>query len=131
MEQDNELINLIMADKQLKDDPDRRQLYITYAGLFSSELVENIDLTSLELDDKYKTGNPSSWQKFLKHNVVKRFIDGFVDERSERNANKAIGVDVKTSDALKIKEQLEKKNNADDNSNIVVMFLPQKEYFDV
>lgn len=131
MEQDNELINLIMADKQLKDDPDRRQLYITYAGLFSSELVENIDLTSLELDDKYKTSNPSSWQKFLKFNIVKKFIDGFVDERSERNANKAIGVDAKTSDALKIKEQLEKKNNADDNSNIVVMFLPQKEYFDV
>jgi hypothetical protein len=129
---ENELSKLLLADKQLKEDPEKRQLYLTYAGLFMSNFSSNLDATSLELDEQYQTRNPSSWQKFLKYPVVKRFIDGFIDERSERTANKVIGTsEMKTRDALKVKEQAEIKQKGEDNSNIVVMFLPQKEYIDL
>ena len=128
---ENELSKLLLADKQLKENTDLRQLYLTYSGLFVSNLNENLDKTSLELDEEYQTRNPSSWQKFLRYPVVKKFIDGFIDERSERSANKAIGTDMKARDAIKVKEQVEQKQKGDDNSNILVMFLPQKEYIDL
>ena len=128
---ENELSKLLLADKQLKENTDLRQLYLTYSGLFVSNLNENLDKTSLELDEEYQTRNPSSWQKFLRYPVVKKFIDGFIDERSERSANKAIGTDMKARDAIKVKEQVEQKQKGDDNSNILVMFLPQKEYVDL
>ena len=130
-ENDTELSKLIFADKQLKEDPERRQLYLTYSGLFMSELQHNLDLTSLELDERYETRNPSSWQKFLKYPVVKKFIDGFIDERSERSANKSIGTDMKARDAIKVKEQVEQRQKGEDNAHIIVMFLPQKEYSDL
>lgn len=128
---DNTLIDLLLEDVQLKKDIEKRQLYVTYAGLYASELSENLDLTSLDLDEKYKTNNPHSWQKFLRFPVIKKFVDGFIDERSERLANKSIGENIKTSDALKIKEQIDNKNKGDDNANITVMFLPQKDYFEL
>ena len=129
---ENELNKLLLSDKQLKEEPEKRQLYLTYAGLFMSDLNNNLDATSLELDDRYTTRNPSSWQKFLKYPVVKKFIDGFIDERSERTANKTIGTsEMKTRDALKVKEQADLRQKGEDNSNIIVMFLPQKEYIDL
>ena len=127
----SELENLILSDGSLKKDHKKRSLFKTYAVLFSEDLVENLDLTSIELDDKYLTDNPVSWRQFLNHTSVKKYIDGFLNERAEKAAMKRMGagaVTLKANEALKIKEQIDSKKKGEDNSNIVVFLMPQKRY---
>jgi hypothetical protein len=127
-----DLIELIKNEKQVQNDEEKRQLYITYAGLFTSDLSENLYLTSIELDEKYGTKNANSWLRFLKLISVRLFIDGFVLEKQKQVANKAtVEGTINTGQAIKLREQIDKKDIGDDNSNIVVMFLPQKDYLDI
>jgi hypothetical protein len=127
-----DLIELIKNEKQVQNDEEKRQLYITYAGLFTSDLSENLYLTSIELDEKYGTKNANSWLRFLKLISVRSFIDGFVLEKQKQVANKAtVEGTINTGQAIKLREQIDKKDIGDDNSNIVVMFLPQKDYLDI
>jgi hypothetical protein len=127
-----DLIELIKNEKQVQNDEEKRQLYITYAGLFTSDLSENLYLTSIELDEKYGTKNANSWLRFLKLISVRSFIDGFVLEKQKQVANKAtVEGTINTGQAIKLREQIDKKDIVDDNSNIVVMFLPQKDYLDI
>ena len=123
------LSELLKTDPTLKDDPEKRMLYTSYASLFDSELIENLHFTSIELNDKYSTSNPSSWRAFLRHPIVKRYIDGFLNERAEKSADVSLGaVAFKPKDALKVKESMLAKNQGEDNSNILVVFLPQKDF---
>ena len=85
-------------------------LFKSYAVMFSDDLVANLDLTSIELDEKYMTDNPVSWRRFLNHPSVKRFVDGFLNERAEKQAMKQMGEGYqKTTDALKVKEMVDSK----------------------
>jgi hypothetical protein len=125
----SELEQLILEDGSLKEDSAKRMLFKSYAVMFSEDLINNLDLTSIELDEKYQTDNPVSWRKFLNHNSVKKFIDGFLNERAEKMAMKQIGEgSSKTSESLKIMERVDSRQDKEDNSNMVVVFLPQKRY---
>lgn len=129
MKKISELEQIIVEDGSLKDDKDKKMLFKSLAVMFSGDLVENLDLTSIELDEKYGTSNPVGWRKFLNHSSVKRFVDSFLNERAEKAAMKQIGGgSSKASEALKIKEMVDSKTYKEDNSNIVVVFLPQKRY---
>lgn len=123
------LAQMIFDDKNLQEDKEKRLKYISFANLFSDDLMENLNLTSLELDDKYFTSDPIAWRDFLKYPPVAKFVDGFLTEKAERVAMKTLGEGSgKASDALKVKQMVDSKRNENDNSNIVVVFLPQKEY---
>jgi hypothetical protein len=123
------LSEILKNDPALKEDQEKRILYTSYASLFDSDLIENLHFTSIELNDKYNTSNPSSWREFLRHPIVKRYIDGFLNERTEKTADVSLGaVGFKPKDALKIKETMSAKNKGEDNSNILVVFLPQKDF---
>ena len=123
----SELEQLILENGSLKEDSDKRLLFKSYAVMFSEDLINNLDLTSIELDEKYQTDNPVSWRKFLNHSSVKKFIDGFLNERAEKMAMKQIGEgSSKTSESLKIMERVDSRQDKEDNSNMVVVFLPQK-----
>jgi hypothetical protein len=125
----NELEEIIINDGSLEKDPKKKMLFKSYAVMFSDDLVANLDLTSIELDEKYMTNNPVSWRRFLNHPSVKRFVDEFLNERAEKQAMKQIGEGYqKTTDALKVKEMVDSKKEKDDNSHIVVVFMPQKKY---
>lgn len=128
---DNTLVDSLMIDKQLEEEPDKRQLYISYANLFCGDLGANLYLTSLELDEKYSTGRPASWQKFLKHNTVKKFIDSFMLEKQDKIADKAIEKGVKARDALSLKKDVVERTKKETNERLIVMFLPQKDYEDI
>lgn len=95
---------------------------------FEEDLFENIDLTSMELYTKYKeiTEVPSLWQKFLGHKPVKEYIQGFVNEKARKAANMSMVNPMKASEAVKVSEHLAKNEISEDNSNIVVMLMPQK-----
>lgn len=123
------LEEIVEGDGSLKKVPKKQALYKSYANLYSQDLIDNLELTSIELDEKYATNNPVSWRKFLNHTSVRNFIDSFLLEKAEKKSMQTIsaGSD-KASEALKIKEMTDKKRKGEDNSNIVVFFMPQKDY---
>lgn len=126
---DSELEQIIMEDGSLAKSGQKRNLFKSYAALFSEDLLLNLYLTSIELDDKYLTDDPVSWRKFLNHTSVKKFVDGFLNEKAEKEAMKTLGLGTaKSNEALKVKEMVDSKRKTEDNSNIVVVFLPQKVY---
>ena len=124
---DLELRQIILEDKTLKKED--KETFLSYATLYESDLKNNLDLDSIDLNEKYATGNPRSWQRFLQHPSVKKYIEGFLDERAAKAADRRLSDEgMKTHEALKVKAVLDAKGSGMDNSNIVVMFLPQKEY---
>lgn len=124
---DLELRQIILEDKTLKKED--KEIFLSYATLYESDLKNNLDLDSIDLNEKYATGNPRSWQRFLQHPSVKKYIEGFLDERAAKAADRRLSDEgMKTHEALKVKAALDAKGSGMDNSNIVVMFLPQKEY---
>lgn len=122
-----ELEKIVLNDGSLKEDKEKKQLFKTYAVLFSQDFVVNLDLTSIELDEKYLTNNPVSWRKFLNHTSIRKFIGSFQMEKAEKQADLTLAAGTaKTNEALKVKQMVDSKKRGDDNSNLVVVFLPQK-----
>ena len=91
-----------------------------------------MQLTSLELDEKLHTNQPSLWQRFLNHTSVKNFIDNYLYEDMDKRTMTALGSGSfkEANKALKVKEVIDKKKRKDDNTNIIVMLLPQKEEYE-
>ena len=125
----SELVEILKKDKNLANDKQKQGLFLSYANLFDNELIENLKMTSIQLDAKYLTGDPSSWLKFLKYPIVKRYIDNYLDEEAEKQAQLVLSQDAgKTRDAIQIQKAIKERQKGQDNSNIVVVFMPQKSY---
>lgn len=125
----SELVEMLKKDKNLQNDKDKKLLFLSYANLFDQDLIENLKMTSLQLDNKYKTADPSSWLKFLKYPIVKKYIDGYLDEEAEKQAQLVLSQDAgKTRDAIQIQKSIKERQKGQDNANIVVVFMPQKSY---
>jgi len=123
------LVDIIDNDGSFKEDVITKSLYRSYAVLYEQHLDENLELTSIEIDKKYATDDPLSWRNFLNHSSVKKFIDGFLQERAEKLAMNRLGTTtIKTKEALDVIKMIDSKKTGTDNSNITVVFMPQKEY---
>jgi hypothetical protein len=123
------LIEQLKSDKDLQADKELRMQFLSYARFFDEDLKSNLQLTSVELDAKYETFDPLSWLQFLRHPIVKNYVDGFFEESSAKLAAVALSKDAgKPRDALSIQKSLEAKQQKKDNSHIVVVFMPQKNY---
>lgn len=120
------LIGIIAEDKVIakKDRP----VFSAMAVKFEEDLFENIDLTSMELYNKYReiTESPGLWQKFLKHKPVQDYIQSFADEKAQKSASLSMQGLMKPNEAVKVAEFISKKEIKEDNSHIVVMLMPQK-----
>lgn len=126
---ESELVKWLKMDKELEKSTQTRMTFLSYAHLFDEDLADNLEKTSLELDAKYQTGDPSSWLRFVKYPIVKKYIDTFLDEMAEKKAQIVLSQDAgKTRDALNVSKTIQEKNKNDDNGNIVVFFMPQKRY---
>jgi hypothetical protein len=126
-----ELNSIIANDSELneKENSQLKMKFLAMATLFESEFLNNIKRDSLELAEKYSDIKPEEWLTFLTYPPIKKFIDGFLNEKAEKQAMKALGESqMKASDALKVKADIDSKKDKLDNSNIVVFFLPQKQY---
>ena len=125
----SELLERLKGDKDLAKDSEMKTMFMSYARMFDAELNDNLKLTSVELDAKYKSMNPSTWLKFLRHPIVKRYVDNFLEETAEKKAALVLSEDAgKPRDALSIQKRIEDKNKGNDNGNIIVYFMPQKRY---
>jgi hypothetical protein len=126
---ESELVKRLKLDRELEKDPTTRMTFLSYGYLFDEDLANNLEKTSLELDSKYQTGDPSSWLRFVKYPIVKKYIDTFLDELAEKKAQIVLSQDAgKTRDALNVAKSIQEKNKGDDNANIIVFFMPQKRY---
>jgi hypothetical protein len=122
------LITIVESDGSLSRE--EKMEFISLARLFEeNNFRENLQLTSLELDEKLHTNQPSLWQKFLNHTSVKNFIDSYLYEDMDKRTMTALGSGSfkEASKALKVKEVIDKKKRKDDNTNIIVMLFPPKE----
>lgn len=126
-----QLNSIINNDAELneKENSDVKMQFLAMANLFEREFLKNITRDSIELSEKHPEIKPEEWLSFLTYPPIKKFIDGFLTEKAEKQALKALGEgQMKPSDALKVKADIDSKKERVDNSNIVVWFLPQKTY---
>lgn len=126
-----QLNSIITTDAELneKENAELKMKFLAMANLYEREFLKNIARDSIELSEKYPEIKPEEWLTFLTYPPIKKFIDGFLNEKAEKQALKALGEgQMKPSDALKVKADIDSKKDKLDNSNIVVFFLPQKQY---
>ena len=126
-----QLNSIIANDTELNDreNAELKMKFLAMANLYEREFLKNIAKDSIELSEKYPEIKPEEWLSFLTYPPIKKFIDGFLTEKAEKQALKALGEgQMKPSDALKVKADIDSKKEKLDNSNIVVWFLPQKNY---
>jgi putative IMPACT (imprinted ancient) family translation regulator len=123
------LKEIITEDRNLDEDKDLKYEFISYAQMFDNDLEANLELTSIQLNEKYATDNVSGWRKFLKHNSVRKYVNDFLDEIAEKSAQRRLSEDVeKTGDALKVKAMIDAKSTEMENNRFILWFVPQKDY---
>ena len=119
---------IITNDESLRKTPDKYMLFKNLAAIYEKDLKDNLERTSFDLYEQYTdlVDTPAAWADFLQYKPVKDFIQRFFNEKAEQVANKQLAnVDMKASDAIKVKQHVEATKVKEDNSNIVVMLLPQ------
>lgn len=125
----NVLLDLIKNDDNLKKKENREQKmsYISLATLFMENFGDNINKTSIEMDEVYPLG-VDTWKEFLNYPVVRKYIQSFKDEKIMNVAD--TGLMEGDKNAVSIKKSMEGRGPAINNSNIILIRLPEKVDFD-
>ena len=125
----NVLIDLIKNDDNLKKKENRelKMSYISLATLFMEKFDENINKTSIEMDSAIPVG-VDTWKEFLNYPVVRKYIQSFRDEKIMNVAD--TGLMEGDKNAVNIKKAMEGRGPAINNSNIILIRLPEKQNFE-
>lgn len=123
----NGLVELIKTDENLSKDPDLRMSYISLAEVFMEDFANNINCTSIEMDAKQPFGI-DTWKDFLNYPVVRKYIKSFKDEQIDKIAD--AGLMSGNKNAIDIKKAMENKGPAINNSNLIIVRLPEKVDYD-
>ncbi len=126
---DNVLLDLIKNDENLKKKENREQKmsYISLATLFMEKFDENINKTSIEMNNTIPVG-VDTWKEFLNYPVVRKYIQSFRDEKIMNVAD--TGLMEGDKNAVNIKKAMENRGPAINNSNIIIIRLPEKVDFE-
>ena len=115
---------LIMGlKKDTKLDKETKSEYLSIATIFLEKFSENINKTSLELNKEIPLG-VDTWKEFLNYPIVRQYIQSFKDEEINLRADKELMQGNK--DAVNIKKFMQNSGPAVNNSNIVLIRLPEK-----
>lgn len=125
----NVLLDLIKNDDNLKKKENREQKmsYISLATLFMDNFNENINKTSIEMNESIPVGI-DTWKDFLNYPIVRKYIQTFKDEKIMNIAD--TGLMEGNKNAVSIKKSMEGRGPAVNNSNIILMRIPEKVDFD-
>lgn len=128
-QKNNVLLDLIKNDDNLKKKENREQKmsYISLATLFMEKFDENINKTSIEMNNTIPVGI-DTWKDFLNYPVVRKYIQSFRDEKIMNAADS--GLMEGNKNAVNIKKAMENRGPAINNSNIILIRLPEKQNFD-
>lgn len=126
---DNVLLELIKNDDNLKKKENREQKmsYISLATLFMEKFDENINKTSIEMNNTIPVG-VDTWKEFLNYPVVRKYIQSFRDEKIMSVADS--GLMEGNKNAVNIKKAMEDRGPIVNNSNIILIRIPEKVDFD-
>lgn len=124
---DNVLLDLIKKDENLKKNREQRMSYISLATLFMEKFDENINKTSIEMNNSIPVG-VDTWKDFLNYPVVRKYIQSFRDEKIMNVAD--TGMMEGNKNAVNIKKAMEGRGPAINNSNIILIRIPEKVDFD-
>lgn len=126
-ENENELIKTLKNDEKLKEKPDFRMQLIGQASMFVEDLANNMYKTSIELHSMpipYCSYSIDAWKDFLNYPIVRKYIKSFRDEQINMMADSALAGGDKS--AVTIKRAMQEGGPAINNSNIVLIRLPEK-----
>lgn len=126
---DNVLLELIKNDDNLKkkENREQRMSYISLATLFMEKFDENINKTSIEMNNTIPVG-VDTWKDFLNYPVIRKYIQSFRDEKIMNVAD--TGLMEGNKNAVNIKKAMEDRGPVINNSNIVLIRIPEKVDFD-
>ena len=126
---DNVLLTLIKEDDNLKkrENREQRMSYISLATLFMEKFDENINKTSIEMNNSIPVG-VDTWKEFLNYPVIRKYIQSFRDEKIMNVAD--AGLMEGNKNAVNIKKAMENRGPAINNSNIILIRIPEKVDFD-
>ena len=123
---ENQLLVRLREDEKL--DKTTKMSYISIANIYLDNFDENINKTSIDMKKEYPFGI-DTWKDFLNYPIVRQYIQSFRDEQISQIADK--GLMEGDKDAVSIKKVMQDKCPTINNSNIVVIRLPEKRDFDV
>jgi hypothetical protein len=122
---ENKLIQLLKKDEKL--DREQRMAYISMANLFLEKFDVYMNMTSIEMNKEIPLGI-DTWRDFLNYPVVRQYIQSFRDELITKMADK--GLMEGDKNAVSIKKVMQDKGPIINNSNIVLIRLPEKVDFE-
>lgn len=125
----NVLLDLIKNDENLNKKENRQQKmsYISIATLFMEKFDENINKTSIEMNSSIPLG-VDTWKDFLNYPVVRKYIQSFRDEKIMNVADS--GLMEGDKNAVNIKKAMENRGPTVNNSNIILIRIPEKQEFE-
>lgn len=125
----NVLLELIKKDETLnkKENREQKMSYLSLATLFMEKFDENINKTSIEMNNSIPVG-VDTWKEFLNYPVVRKYIQSFRDEKIMNVADS--GLMEGDKNAVNIKKAMEGRGPTINNSNIILIRIPEKVDFD-
>ena len=125
----NVLLDLIKNDEKLKlkENREQKMSYISLATIFMEKFDENINKTSIEMNNTVPVG-VDTWKDFLNYPVVRKYIQSFRDEKIMNVAD--TGLMEGDKNAVNIKKAMEDRGPTINNSNIVLIRIPEKQEFE-
>lgn len=125
----NVLLDLIKKDETLnkKENREQKMSYLSLATLFMEKFDENINKTSIEMNNTVPVGI-DTWKDFLNYPVVRKYIQSFRDEKIMNVADS--GLMEGNKNAVNIKKAMENRGPVVNNSNIILIRIPEKTNFD-
>ena len=125
----NVLLDLIKKDETLnkKENREQKMSYLSLATLFMEKFDENINKTSIEMNNSIPVG-VDTWKEFLNYPVVRKYIQSFRDEKIMNVADS--GLMEGNKNAVNIKKAMEDRGPVINNSNIILVRIPEKQEFE-
>ena len=125
---ENELIKSIKKDEKLSENPDLKIEMISMATMFLEDFSENMYKTSIEMNSKVPFYTIDAWKDFLNYPPVRKYIKSFRDEKINMMADQGLAEGDKG--AVSIKKAMQEGGPSVNNSNIVLIRLPEKVEWD-
>ena len=97
---------------------------ISMATMFLEDFSDNIYKTSIEMNLKIPYFSVDAWKDFLNYPVVRKYIKSFRDEKIDMVADQGLAEGDKG--AVSIKKAMQENGPQVNNSNIVLIRLPEK-----
>ena len=123
-ENESKLIQDLRNDEKLRENPDKRMAFIAMASFYLEDFAENMYKTSIELYEKIPFYSMDSWREFLNYPIVRKYIKSFKDEKINIIADQGLAEGDKS--AVSIKKAMQEGGPQVNNSNIVLIRLPEK-----